>query len=218
MAAGSDLQKAKIKIYRTPVEEISCLFNPAEYKISSSAGYSSKKQSQNDASLTQYTGGYQSTLSFTLYYDITGQLPDNPGVRQRTSVRDYTAVIEQLLLVEGSEHKPPELAFIWGDLAFRGYLTSLNQDYTYFDHTGKPLRAKLDLSILEAPAADRGRESPLESPDRTKRRIVAEGMSLWLLAFEEYGDCNRWVEIAEYNGLMNPLDLVPGQILRLPPL
>lgn len=216
----SNLKKAKIEVYRTPKEEIACMFNPADYKISTSAGYNTTAKDEPDKNKAiQYTGGYKSTLSLTLYYDLTENLDGSkPDTRSGTSVMAYARKIEKLLVEEGSLHKPPQIGFFWGDLQFIGYLTSLNQDFTYFDIEGKPLRVKLDLSIEAVSDPNAARESPKESPDRSKRRVVAADTTLWKLAWEEYHDCNKWVEIASFNGLMNPLDIYPGQVLRLPPL
>lgn len=217
--AGLALQKAKIKVYREPVEEIICMFNPSEYKISESTGYSNKKKVKADDVDRQYTGGYQSSLSLTLYYDITenmGNIPD--ADKSKASVKDYTSRIAGLLLMEGSLHKPPLVEFIWGDLAYKGMVTSLNQDFTYFSMDGKPLRAKLDLTIAGSVAETADMASPKQSPDRTKHRMVTQGTTLWRLAWDEYGDCEMWKQIAEFNRLMNPLDIRPGQILKLPAL
>lgn len=217
--AISGLQKAKIKVYRESEEEITCLFNPSEYRISESAGYSNQKELGKSGNSNHYTGGLQSSLSLTLYYDLTenlGQLSDEE--KGRNTVRTYTDKIASLLKVEGSLHKPPEIEFIWGDLAYRGVLTSLNREFTYFGIEGNPLRAKLDLTITSAENMAQAMAAPKESPDRTKHRVVVEGTSLWKLAWEEYGDCEKWREIAEFNDLMNPLDIRPGQILKLPAL
>lgn len=211
------LQKAKIKVYREPVEEIFCMFNPSEYKISESAGYSDKKKVKADATDRQYTGGYQSSLSLTLYYDLTENMENlSDGEKSGASIKEYTSRIAGLLLMEGSLHKPPLVEFIWGDLAYKGMLTSLNQDFTYFGMDGKPLRAKLDLTISGSVAETAHMASPKESPDRTKHRMVTQGTTLWRLAWDEYGDCEMWKQIAQFNELMNPLDIKPGQILKLP--
>lgn len=221
MTGISELQKARIEVYKTPKETISCMFNPADYKISTSAGYTGtdEKKPRGRNRQNQYVGGLNSTLTLSLYYDVTENLGGTAeDTKTSVSVRDYTEKIEQLLEVEGSLHKPPQIGFIWGDLNFVGVLTSLNQDFTYFDVEGKPLRVKLDLSISATGMTLADRKSPKESPDRTKRRVISEGMTLWKLAWEEYHDCNKWVEIARFNGLMNPLDIYPGQVLCLPPL
>lgn len=205
--AGTGLQKARIKVYGAEVHVISCLFNPAEYQISSSAKYT-------DGDEPQFVGEFQSTLTLSLYFDVTENLAGNEKLP--VSVVGYTSEIQNLLLVDGALHKPPMIEFIWGDMTFKGYLTALQQHFNYFDIEGKPLRAKLDLTISSDfnPTADR--KSPKESPDRTKQRRITEGTSLWKLAWEEYGDCNQWEIIAEYNHLMSPFDIRPGQIIHLP--
>lgn len=43
-----------------------------------------------------------------------------------------------------------------------------------------------------------------------------EGEDLLTIAAREYGDADRWVEIAEANGLRDPRATTPGQVLRLP--
>lgn len=217
--AELELTKAKIKVYRTPVVEITCMFNPADYKISTTTEYSNKNKLQSSENVEQYTGGLCSTLSLTLYYDITETLGSTPdATKSETSIKDYTSEMEKLVFVEGTEHKPPQVEFIWGDLNYKGVITSLNQEFQYFDMDGKALRAKLDVIIKESASDNAARLSPKESPDRTKRRLVTDETTLWKMAWEEYKDCNKWEDIARYNGLMNPHDIWPGQILRLPAL
>ena len=62
------------------------------------------------------------------------------------------------------------------------------------------------------------RKRPFESPDRTKYRTVHQGEHLWNFAAQEYGDAELWRVIAKENGLMDPLDLKPGQVIKLPAL
>lgn len=213
------LQKAVLRVYKeNSTEDIKCMFNPAQYSVRESTGYSSKKGvSQNDT-IPQYTGGNTSSMSFTIYYDTTdnmGQLADDV---KGQSVMSYVQAISDLIKVEGDLHKPPEVEFIWGDFSYKGVLSSLNKEFSYFDTGGKPLRAKLDLTITYVPKVPSTVATPSNSPDRTKYRTVQEGMNLWKLAWDEYRDCERWKDIAMFNGLMNPLDIKPGQVLKLPAL
>lgn len=211
------LQKAVLKVYKeNATEEIKCMFNPAQYRISESTGYASQKGvSQSDA-VPQYVGGTSSSLTLSLYYDTTDNLGRLSEDGRGTSVMSYVARIDALIRVEGDLHKPPEVEFVWGDLSYRGVLSSLNKEFTYFDTGGKPLRVKMDLTLTKVPKSAAAKGNPNNSPDRTKYRKVQEGMSLWKLAWDEYGDCERWKDIAGYNELMNPLDIRPGQILKLP--
>lgn len=211
------LQKAVLKVYKeNAAEDIRCMFNPSQYRISESAGYASKTGVSQPDVIPQYVGGTSSSLSLTLYYDTTENLGQISEEEKGTSVMSYVSRLDALIKVEGDLHKPPEVEFIWGDLSYRGVLASLNKEFTYFDMGGKPLRVKLDLNITGIPKIPSSIASPNNSPDRTKYRKVQEGMSLWKLAWDEYGDCERWKDIAACNGLMNPLDIKPGQILKLP--
>lgn len=217
----SSLQNAVIKVHRgkpAGPDIISCLFNPAEYKLSESAGYANKRERGRNRAAKQYVGGRKSSLSLTLYYDVTENMGGLSETEKAKGVMEYVSEIQELLNIEGDLHKPPEIEFSWGGFSYRGVLSSLNTEYSYFAVDGKPLRAKLDLSIQGAPSASEDKKSPNNSPDRSKYRVVTEGMSLWKLAWEEYGDCEKWKEIARYNGLENPLDIRPGQELRLPAL
>lgn len=217
----SSLQNAVINVYRgkpTDPEVINCLFNPSEYKLSESAGYVDKKERGKNRASKQFVGGQRSSLSLSLYYDVTENMGGLSETEKAKDVLDYVAELRELLKIEGNLHKPPEIEFSWGGFAYRGVLSSLNTEYSYFAINGKPLRAKLDLSIDRVPPASEDKENPNQSPDRSKYRVVTEGMTLWKLAWEEYGDCEKWKEIAQYNGLENPLDLEPGQELRLPAL
>lgn len=42
------------------------------------------------------------------------------------------------------------------------------------------------------------------------------GDDLLSIAARELGDANRWVEIAQLNGIRDPRSIVPGQVIRLP--
>ncbi len=42
------------------------------------------------------------------------------------------------------------------------------------------------------------------------------GEDLLTIAARELGDCTRWVEIAQLNGIRDPRAIVPGQVLRMP--
>ena len=85
--------------------------------------------------------------------------------------------------------------------------------------SGMPVRARVELtlkSVTDLSTAKRKR--PFESPDRTKYRTVHQGEHLWSFAFQEYGDAELWRVIARENGIMDPLELEPGQVIKLPAL
>jgi len=227
-------RKAIIKIYKgNNPEEMPVLFNPAEYSLTEAANYSEKNVPGLAGPITQYISGASSSLTMTLFFDtyetsaseaggnVAKKSETNMGnaAIKPTDVTILTKKISALVKLDGSLHRPPICEFIWGGYSFKGVVTNVNQTFTMFMESGMPVRAKLEVtfkSVLDL--SESKKQAPLESPDRTKRRIVKQSVQLWELAWEEYGDAGMWRTIARENGLLNPLDLKPGQMLKLPAL
>lgn len=215
--------KAKLEIGKPAEKTISCIFNPSSYSISNRAMYKEKNE-MGDAAIPQFIGIAPMELKVTLIFDSSSlmQLASN-GLSQSISdqikepepVSVYTNELMKLVMVKPDEHQPPLVTFCWGNLEFTGHVKFLEHTYTMFTMSGKPIRASVKLVIVHE---NDGYKTPLESPDRTKYTTYAEGMSLWMLAYKEYGDCEKWRVIAKANGIENPLDLKPGQMLKIPAL
>lgn len=216
--------KAKLEIGKPAVKTIPCVFNPSSYTISNRAVYNEKNE-MGDTAIPQFVGIAPMELSVKLLFDSSsiGQAAVNTAMlsaaagsfKEPEPVSVYTNELMKLVMVKADEHKPPLVTFCWGDLEFTGYVKALEHTYTMFTINGKPIRASVDLTIVRE---DDGKKTPLESPDRTKYATYTEGMSLWMLAYKEYGDCEKWRVIARTNGLRDPLDLKPGQLLKIPAL
>ncbi len=226
------LEKAILIIEGEGKEEtLKVQFNPAEYNLSESVNYSEKSIPGFPGPITQFVSGASTTLNLSLTFD-TYDTPED-GIRKidpkgsltqmkphkPTDVSKLTKKLEKLVHIDGSLHRPPTVKFAWGALSFKGVVTDLKQTFTMFLPDGVPVRARVELTLKSVTdIANKKKESPFESPDRTKYRTVHEGESLWNFAFQEYGDPELWRVIARENGLMNPLDLQPGQVIRLPAL
>ena len=124
--------------------------------------------------------------------------------------------LTDLTILKGEEHEAPTVEFIWGTTDFFGYAESVAVTYTMFDNLGKPLRAAVDLTIRGTNGYISMKASPPQSPDRTKARIMTEDNNVWNIAEKEYGDVREWRRIADANGIMNPLDIPVGEVLRVP--
>ena len=227
------LKKAKIVIYKNggkSKEEVECAYNPSQYTINSGANYKEDNSLGTDISRMVFLSGTQKEFSTTLFFDSEGEFgrAENiltasydllSGTSSLKPVTDMTKKITSAVNVSGSDHKPPLVSFIWGNLDFKGVITSVTETFTMFDTFGKPIRAKMDITIKEAQEEGITKKTePFESPDRTKYKTVVEGSSLWNIAYEEYGDCGKWRLIAKANGLLNPLNIYPGQVLKIPAL
>ncbi len=217
----------------TVKDKVEFTFNPASYRIAFRPNYKDVTELAQDAKNMEFTGGVSSSLSVTLFFDSFSD-KDLFGPEKAYDVRnimmegtenkippitDKLKRLEKATHVEGATHKPPLVIFAWGNLKFRGVITDYSTEYTMFSMEGKPIRATVQLTIMEVldPALN-AKQSPFESPDRTKSRVVVEGMSLWSIAYQEYDDCEKWREIARANNIMNPLDIKPGQVIRVPAL
>lgn len=227
------LKKAKIIIYRNngkSKEEVECSFNPYQYTIKSTANYKEDNSLGTDVSRMVFLSGAQKEFTTTLFFDSEGEKGRSESLigiasamlGSSSTVKPVTDIMKKItsaVQVSGSDHKPPLVSFIWGNLSFKGVITSVTETFTMFDTFGKPIRGKMDLTIKEAQEEGLAKKAePFESPDRTKYRTVLEGTSLWNIAYEEYGDCEKWRVIAKANGLLNPLKIYPGQVLKIPAL
>lgn len=198
--------------------KIRCQFNPTEYDVTNTAKYTEKTIPGGRGTISQFISGDSPTLSLSLMFDT--YIPptlDDPS-ESGSDVSLLTQKVVQLTKIKGTLHRPPIVTFVWGSLSFRGIVTEVKQKFTMFLPSGIPVRAKLDLTFREAPTEGAGRESPLESPDRTKYRRIKEGEYLWNYAQEEYGSPGMWRIIASENNILNPLDVEPGQTLKFPVL
>ncbi len=218
------LTKAKLEIEREVGKSvIEVLFNPSEYQLTDGSSYSEKKIPGLDGPIIQYISGDATELSLSLFLDTyvpksTSLISFGPP-KESTDVSIITKQIADATSIDGSMHRPPKVTFKWGSLNFEGVVTKMNHTYTMFTEKGMPVRAKVSLTFksLISPK-DTKRKSPFESPDRTKYRTLRQGTGLWDIANMEYGDPDMWKVIARENGILNPLDVRPGQVVKLPAL
>jgi len=215
-------------------KEITFMFNPESYTISSNAHYKENSEIGKEGSNPEFLKGTTRTLTTSLFFDsyyehmpsaapmslLGGFMSFSSLAESKIKpVTDTTKKIQEAVMIAGSQHKPPMVKFQWGNLNFQGVIQNLSEEYTMFTSSGKPTRAKVNITIDEVVDSKAGKlKSPFESPDRTKSKVVIEGMSLWSLAAEEYNDAEKWRIIAKANHIMNPLDIYPGQVLSIPAL
>lgn len=134
--------------------------------------------------------------------------------------REETAKIKKLLQNNAVLHRQPICILKWGEEAFQGFLTDLDYQYTTFLENGIPVCASFQAVFQETLSVDAQlqNDNTNQSPDRSKYRVVYEKTQLYQMAYREYDDPGKWRAIAEANQMEDPLDLVPGTLLTLPPL
>lgn len=203
------LEKAIISNLDTG-DDIQVLFNPKEYVIEKKTPWSEINVFGMDSPPVQFTMGERKRLSMELFFDTS---------EEKTDVREYTNKIEELMMVNAQEHRPPLLRFSWGNLSFDCVLEDLVQRFTLFMNDGTPLRAILKVVFKEySTAATQLSNTRRESADHTKRLVVREGETLASLSAREYNDPGKWRVIADANRIDDPENVPSGTIVELPPL
>jgi len=139
-------------------------------------------------------------------------------------VRMYTNQLLKLVLMPGAVDQrkpPPQVKFQWGKLTlFLAIVEKVTIEYVLFDPDGTPIRAKADVGLKQQDDRDdyAGSTNPTTRTESRKTRIVQLGDRLDMIAYQEYGSPAHWRHLAAANGLYDPRDLKPGQVLVLPPL
>jgi Contractile injection system tube protein/LysM domain len=215
---------------------IDALFNPTEYTLSKTNQFAEIAVPGLGSPLIQFIRGQSETLSLDLFFDTT----DGGGAgADAKSVTEKTDDFYRLIKIEAQSHAPPVVLFSWGAesfpgartydtlagqnrFGFKGVVESVRQRFTMFSSLGVPLRATLSLVLKEYKTlAEQIAELNKQSPDRTKAHVVAAGETITRIA-ELENDGSRdagadWRRIAEWNEIDDPLAIVPGQVLQLPP-
>jgi len=203
------LEKAVISNLDTN-DEIEVLFNPKEYVIEKKTPWAEQNVFGMDSPPVQFTIGERKRLSMELFFDTS---------EEKSDVRSYTGKMEELMVVNAQEHRPPLLRFSWGTLSFDCVLEDMVQRYTLFANDGTPLRAILKVVFKEyATAATQLSNTRRESADHTKRLVVREGETLASVSAREYNDPGKWRVIADANNIDDPENIASGTIVELPPL
>jgi hypothetical protein len=203
------LEKAVISNIDTG-EDLAVLFNPKEYVIEKKTPWTEMQVFGMDSPPVQFTMGERKRLAMELFFDTS---------EEKTDVREYTNKMEDMMMVNAQEHRPPVLRFSWGNLSFDCVLEDLVQRFTLFRDDGTPLRAILKVVFKEyATAATQLSATRRESADHTKRLVVREGESISSIAAREYNDPGKWRVIAQANRIDDPENIKPGSLVELPPL
>ncbi len=204
------LEKAKIIVLDTN-ESIPVMFNPTEYSLEASNSYSWKKISGGSLPIAQFSSGEARTLTMSdVIFDT---------FEEGTDVRVYTKKIADLMEVESDLHSPPICRFVWGSLDFKGVITSITQKFTMFSSNGNPVRAKMNITFKSYESLKEAtKETPRQSADRTKHKVIKQGEELWMVASQEYDDPGKWREIAKANAIDNPRNLQTGTNIIVPRL
>lgn len=212
LATSSILNKAMIEVLDgkgNVTDVIPVLFNPTDYSLAKSNEFANINIPGLESPLMQFVRGGQGSLTMELFFD---------SYEKNMDVRIFTKKITDLLKIDKELHAPPVVRFVWASLYFAAVLSQVTQKFTLFNSWGMPVRAKLNVTFKEYRTKLDAAARVLNSRDRTKVYTLKQGDSLWLLAYNEYGDVSQWRAIALENGIDKPWELEPGRKIVIPPL
>jgi nucleoid-associated protein YgaU len=225
------VEKAKVVVLNDQGTETGSrvlLYNPEMLQYRRAPTFDTKNISGKEHAVDHRAGGGKATLTVKLLFDTTREMQmatDGVAVTAGTDVRQYTKFFVNLLKenTEGSSGKQPYCRFEWGGKIYivKGFATSVDVTYNLFMPNGTPIRSEMTVAFEEQASMeelDRLWQNPTSRSEARKTWVVREGDRLDYIAYQEYKDSSRWRHIAETNGIEDPFNLRPGQILKLVPL
>ncbi|MBQ7677898.1 MAG: hypothetical protein IJT32_06665 [Lachnospiraceae bacterium] len=205
-------------------DAVVCQFNPDELQVQTQGKFATVPSMGKDSPTVQYMGGIAASLDVILYFDTSTsyEIKTNfipfPKKNQPEDVSSYANTLLCLTKIDGKLHRPPIVCFSWGSFVFGGFVDTVSVKYTMFESGGMPVRCEAAIHMVAQSTSVLGssKAAPFESPDRTKCVVLKQGMNLYDIAREEYGDAGEWRRIARANGIMNPLAIPVGTRLVVP--
>jgi len=203
----------KDKELRSNAGEYAVQINPESYSHEHTANFARAVGNDTSGTVLKFNTHSAQDLKFDFVLDATGVVP---GVKSVT--KDIKSFKDIAYSYHGKIHSPNYLKIIWGGLAFKCMLSSLQIAYQLFDPSGKPLRAKLTVAFRQHQTPqDLARQADKKSADLTHSETVTAGTSLPLMTYRVYDRSDLYVHVARANDLNSLMDITPGEELRFPP-
>jgi len=200
------------------------MYNPTSFSVNHNVSFD-KGQKNNTGDMTKkFEKIGPRSVTMELFFDGTEASPSaSKGIGPNTVLKGVDLQIQAFLKlayqISGEKHRTHYVMIVWGSFVMTGVTKSANVTYTMFAPDGRPLRAKLALTIEEH-IDERllGKILKFSSPDISKSIVVKNGDTLPLLCHQEYSDASLYIKVAEANKLKNYRKLTPGMELLFPPV
>lgn len=193
---------------------VPCMFNPYEYTVSKSNNYAEEARNRSKTPQFEFKKAGAQTLKLSLTFDTY----TDGGDVSKTTNKLWKFMEPKTSQSGNKKAKPPQVAFEWGVFCFVAVITNMTQKFTLFTKDGIPVRAKVDVTFTQHVDRNDYRKQNPTSGDGPIQQVwsVIQGDRLDAIAAEVYGDATKWRIIADFNGIVNPLNLRPGQQLTIP--
>jgi len=178
-----------------------------------------------DTLLTKGLGHRCLTCEFLL--DSTGALPFASQVIAKGATKgakiDLATTVKYLRQFtcdyEGEIHGEHYLIVYWGDNIFKCLLADLKIEFTLFDTTGIPLRAKCKMHFRQFMSDEAAQNTKKNSsPDMSHVYITKPGDTLPQISHRIYGSPRYYLQLAKENQLIYFRELKAGTRIMIPRL
>jgi len=139
MAAAPDASLLRIRTLEGSAGTVDVQFNPKEIAIAKQVTWQREPVFEPQEPIVRFAGGEPRTLKVPLEFDSPSQSP--------------LSALEKMAQVDPELRRPPMCLFQWGAFQFKGVISTLTITYTKFRPDGVPLRASVQLEMIEAGAA-----------------------------------------------------------------
>jgi len=234
---SSELAKIKITAYKSSgfeqnkkisEGEFVALVNPEGYTRSYKIKYKDQQAAGTKAQQMKFEKVEPEDIDLDFLFDKTGALPgtfkstDDAGIQQEgkegvwPDIEKFKKVVYDY---KGEIHQPPYLIVQWGELLFKCVLKEMSINFKLFRPDGTPLRAVAKAKFTSTVENElRVRQEAKSSPDITHIRVVKEGDTLPMLAYQIYEDPSYYIQVAKANNLFNFRSLEVGTQIFFPPI
>jgi nucleoid-associated protein YgaU len=192
-------------------------FNPKEYTLQKSASWQrSPVRGAAQTAMPEFTGAQPRSLALELFLDASDSDSGNVAKDIELLLSCLTPLPDT---VDANTPSPPFVRFSWGStIAFIGVVRSVSARFTLFRPDGTAVRATCDLQLEELPVQT-PRQNPTSGGTGAPRlHVFVAGDSLPSIAYQRYGDPQRWRTVAEANGIDDPARITLGRRIVVPSL
>jgi phage protein U len=198
---------------------LNCQFNPESLQRTKSARWQNQPaRGSSRQPRHQFVGTGSESLVAKLLFDGFDSLgaPGRPVEQAVNLLLEWTTVPASAQ--NQSTPQPPTVTFQWGTgVSFKGYIQTVEVQYTMFSPDGRPLRATANVTMQALPDDPLGTNPTSGGVSGRTSAQVGDGDTLPSISYQQYGDPNLWRAIALVNGIDDPGRLRPGARLLVPP-
>jgi Contractile injection system tube protein/LysM domain len=211
----------------SPPKRVTVQFNPESLKVSFANQVATPNGAgdQNGSAPQLFVGAGSTKLALQIWFDLSS-LPS--GDTSVTDVRDLTKEVAYFITPhekdtpQGKKYVPPAVRFLWGSFMFDGIMESMEESLELFSPEGKPIRASVSFNLTRqqiqfqfAPQGGANGPGGAGPPPGTQPLTPAPSGSTVQGMAASQGRGADWQNIASANGIENPRQLQPGQLIDL---